>query len=223
MPNIVSADIDVPPDSAVLVPVCAGSDFDTTVLFVPSPGFATGCCFLLPFAAIDIHYIFTNAVVSNPSLVVITLLNEECLRHIEFIGLILTFDTHANTAQTTHIYALAPGTATVYVMSLEMFQHSVDSDLEQLLILLNQLRYSSDRQELPWAVRVLLFTTSKPVIVLLCQRLCRVSPPAHRIITEQVHDVLQHSIIQPSSSPLLSLVACVKKMHASARFCIGYR
>ncbi|GFQ80461.1 retrovirus-related Pol polyprotein from transposon 297 [Trichonephila clavata] len=55
------------------------------------------------------------------------------------------------------------------------------------------------------------------------QRAYRISPAEHRIIHDEVGNMLDRGIVQPSESPRSSPVILVRKRDNTWRFCVDYR
>ena len=55
------------------------------------------------------------------------------------------------------------------------------------------------------------------------QQTQRVPPAKREDIQKRLHDMLQHDIIQPSSSPWASPVVLVQKQDGSQRLCVDYK
>ncbi|XP_077513753.1 uncharacterized protein LOC144124760 [Amblyomma americanum] len=213
---VVAADTNVPPASAVLVPVSATSGSSKTVLFAPSPVLASRRHLPLPFAIVDIRHGATELVVSNPPPYQFTLLRGECLGHVEQLDLLMPFDDETLCGGTS-VAALTSPSAVSDPFSPEMFHRSVASDLdpahhEKLLALLHKFRSSFDHQttSLGSATTVVHCIDTGPHAP-LHQSPYRVSPPERRVIAEQVDDMLHRGVIQSSSSPWPSPVVLVKE------------
>lgn len=226
---VVAADTDLPPLSAVIVPVYCAALTETTVLFTPSDVFSRRHHASLPFAVLALHQDASGILISNATSCPVTLRRNETLGHVQSVDddVIVPIDSYEPTPN-TELNALTPPLASDDVSS-DVFSPAIDSNLApdqraQLISLLNEFRSSFDVPQASLGrTNTVVHRIDTGTNTPLCQRPYRVSPAERRIITEQVNDMLQRGVIKPSCSPWSSPVVLVKKKDGSIRFCLDYR
>lgn len=221
----VKEDTEIPPNSAVLVPVSCASLINSTVIFNPSQLFSRRKNIPLPFSVLSLENGFSAMYIPNPSTSAFTVLRGEC------IGCVEPLDTNLlakgpDDPSSLPVSALTPSAS---ASSSHVLFSSVDSELsapqrDRLLCLLNRFRNSFDCEQTSLGgsstVSHNIETGSHSP---LRQRPYRVSAAERRIIEEQVDDMLHRGVIRPSNSPWASPVVLVKKKDGSIRFCVDYR
>lgn len=216
----VADDTNIPPSSTVLVPVSCAAVRESTVLFTPSETVQHRRNLTLPFALLDMTNGGTALFVTNPLPVPSTLLRGECIGTIQAsdVSSIFCLDDVAN----LHLSALTPSASAPDRPPLSTFGSAIDDELaeahrEKLLALLHQFRGSFDCQKTSLGrTHTVLHPIDTGSHAPLRQRPYRVSPAERRVIAEQVDDMLQRGIIQPSCSPWSSPVVLVKKKMAQS-------
>lgn len=224
---IVAADTDLPPSTSTPVALLCPSAPDASVLFTPSSVFLHRKSLPLPFAVLDVAAGTTIMLVDNPFQYPLTLLRDECLGCVEPIDMSECLDVPGSSSGLS-LDAMTPFPKSSR-LATEVFDSCVDANLslehrEQLLSLLDTFRSSFDCTEHALgrtnSVSHHIDTGSHSP---LRQRPYRVSAAERRIISDQVNDMLERGVVQPSQSPWSSPVVLVRKKDGSIRFCVDYR
>lgn len=223
---VVTEDTTIPPHSSVIAHACSTFATDTTALFVPSDIFVRRQC-SLPFAVLTVSGGCTRLLVSNAKATPLVLRRGECLGRLQSADSVTIFDAPLDdtcsdvNSLTYSLHCSQP--------RHDVFHSSVDALLSptqrsQLLSLLRKYQSTFDCQHAPLGrtstVRHEIDTgTHAP----LRQRPYRVSPAERHVIENQVSEMLERGVVQPSNSPWASPVVLVKKKDGSIRFCVDYR
>lgn len=223
---VAAADTNIPPKSAVIVPLRCTSFADATALFTPSEIFLRRRCIPLPFAVLAICSGETTMTVTNPLSSPCSLRRGECLGRVEIVDSHLVIEV-PDDAPDPQINALTPSETTQ--LAPDLFHASIDDSLDptqkaQLLRLLYRFRSSFDcEQHSLGRTSMVTHSIDTGSHAPLRQRPYRVSPSERHVIDQQVNDMLQRGIIRPSNSPWASPVVLVTKKDGSIRFCVDYR
>ena len=210
---LVDTDTTLPPEVSVPITLSCSAQPDATVVFTPSPVFTERKGIVLPFAVLTIASGSTIMLVTNHCTYPVALLRGETLGYVQPVDHIDDLDLPDDTT-CCHIATITPASQP---SSSSAFDNAIDANLSpshrrQLVALLDKFISSFDFQQ-PSLGRT---TTISHTIDTgshspLRQRPYRVSAEERRVITEQVDDMLQRGVIQPSQSPWSSPVVLVKK------------
>lgn len=222
---VIAHDIQVPPHTYVMAPVCCSAASDANVLFTPSTAFTDRHLVPLPSALLALEDSAANLLFCNRFPFPITLLRGESVGTVEPYEPIATLDVPDGSAEMNMLSYCSSSTP----LPQEIFSNVVDDGLtptqrDELLGLLTKFRHAFDTQSSTLGrtstVCHRIDTGAHPP---LRQRPYRVSSTERRVIDEQVGDMLKRGVVQPSESPWASPVVLVKKKDGSIRFCVDYR
>lgn len=212
---VVKEDTDIPPTTAVLLPVVSDGMRDEVAFFEPSSLFLSRKPLLLPYSALSISNGASALCLTNPFPHTIKLFKGESLGCVQPIdnGQIFTVPQESSQSDLAAVSALNHS----HLQASKVFDSAIadglsPSERSELLQLLYQYRESFD------VVQPSLGRTSTTLHYIdtgshapLRQRPYRVSVTERQVITEQVNDMLQRGVIQPSQSPWASPVVLVKE------------
>lgn len=224
---VVAAETDIPPMSSVIVPISCDHAAFSDVMFTPSEDFTSRKNVLLPFALLTVEATCANIYATNLLSVPVTLFRGECIGRLEDIDCVCTSQLPYQ-AKSLEI-ASVTSALTSATSSLDVFLPSIDPDLPvdqrtQLLTLLDHFRSSFDfKQTSLGRTSAIVHRIDTGTHAPLRQRPYRVSHAERQVIDDQVSDMLNRGVIQPSNSPWASPVVLVKKKDGGIRFCVDYR
>lgn len=192
---VVEEEVDIPPQSSVLVALSDITLADGPVLFTPSYAFISRKNVPLLFAILTLLSGRTTMFVYNRAARPFSLLGGETVGNIEHVDSVFSLDV-SDDARPLPLNALASPGATDTPPSDDVFQQSIAADLEptqrtELLALLRKFQSSFDCKKTPLGrTSTVTHHIDTGTHMPLRQRPYRVSAPERSVISEHVDDML---------------------------------